>query len=137
MTEFAIAITAFFMLLLGIVLWGMTIWQVNTLHFAVERGARCAILTSCPDLPETFSAKEALGLSASSTGGGAEKYLLQSGKNLPGATTFYTACIRTIDKNETNAQSGKSAVDSIAGSVPLIQSFAKLSTVRYCRPVQG
>lgn len=138
MVEFAVASAVFFMLLLGLVLWGMTLWQANTLQYAVERGARCAIISGCGAQPDAFAASQALGLATAGIGGGAEKYVVQSSGNSDvGTANFYTACVRTVDRTETNPPTNKSAVDSIAGAVPLIRSLAKLSSVRYCRPVQG
>lgn len=139
MVEFAVAASLFFMLLLGVAFWGMTMWQANTLQYAVERGARCAIISGCADSPDTFAAKQALGLSTDSIGGNANRYVLQSSGNRDGGTVFYTACVRTINKQEegTTGMSGKYAVESISGEVKLLRILATFSAVKYCRPVQG
>lgn len=42
--EFAIGALLFLMLVMGAIVWGLSMWEINTLHYSIQRGARCDIL---------------------------------------------------------------------------------------------
>lgn len=130
LVEFAVAASLFFMLLLGAALWGMTMWQVNTLQYAVERGARCSIIGYADSTCQAQAVQNAPGLGSPSqivssnsfTVTSAQTNSFGTGQN---AGIFFTACVST------------SGVGSIAGAVALIRSNLLLKSITYCRPAQG
>lgn len=144
--EFSISASLFFMLLLGAVLWGLNIWEMNTLQYAVERGARCAILPVSPTgqklcgVTTEFAAKNALGLSSDDgktgtvtsanfmvqtgtpnlAGTGSEQYSFSPGASATSAT-FNASCVTTKD------------INLFSAAMPLISAGGVAGTVRFCR----
>lgn len=140
--EFALAATIFFMLLFGVVLWGLTMWEINTLHFAVERGARCAILPVpvtgtklCVAGDTANDARVAAQAGAYGLSGGAGSSNALIGKNnfveesrsvsVNGTSSFGTACMKT------------DSVPTFVSSVGLIFGPSAVKSVVYCRPTQN
>jgi Flp pilus assembly protein TadG len=141
--EFAISATLFLMLLLGTIIWGLNIWEMNTLQYAVERGARCAILPVAPNgqkqcgTTASFAANNAPGLNHQG-GPVSESNFLEStgtyGYTLTtsaytasgsGTTTFDAACVLTQNVSFFGATTRLISVGEVAG------------TMRYCRPLQN
>lgn len=136
--EFAISASLFFMLLLGIVLWGLTIWEMNTVQYATERGARCAILPSpatgskeCGST-DSFALSNAYGLNSTNIlSGPASGYFSQNSEDVAyvpsgatSSTTYKTQCVTA------------SNIGTIYGSLLLIKSGPSIGTTAYCRGQQ-
>lgn len=143
--EFAIVSALFFMLLLGGIFWGLTMWQLNTLQYASERGARCAILVSkeyC-NTATTFAAENAVGLYS---GGGGIVTADNFAYNTLSAVTYNTsvslyqplsisaqypvACVNTLDTNNSGG------VGTIPGNIGLISMGGTIGKISYCRGTQ-
>ena len=42
--EAALVMPLYFMLVLGVIGWGLVLWEVNSLQYAAEKSARCSVL---------------------------------------------------------------------------------------------
>lgn len=135
--EFAIAATLFFLLLLGALLWGLTMWELNTLQYSSERGARCAILISKECGTATnFAAQNAYGLSAANAGiVTADNFVF---KNTPisysTSTSDYEKSSR-IDQYPVACVNTKD-VGTIPGRIAFIGMSGTFGSIMYCRGTQ-
>lgn len=151
--EFSISAALFFMLLLGAVVWGLNIWEMNTLQYAVERGARCAILPVasngsklCGSTTE-FAAKSALGLSSpdGKTGLVTDQNFTSPDTSLSTGNTIGSEPYSFYPNSSAGTPTGNSttfyascvttqSVGLFSSAMPLISAAGTAGTVRYCRP---
>lgn len=128
MLEFSISAALFYLLILGIIIWALVMWQMNTVQYAVERGARCAILQSPPnDKPKlcidplTYAADQSFGFSGVTN----DMFELKSTPLGVGATAYTADCVSTSTQ-----------MRSVAAAMPFIQLGSDQLQAIYCRPQQ-
>lgn len=138
MLEFAISAALFFMLIFGAIIWSLTMWQVNTLQHAVERGTRCAILPVAPSGGKqcgdytVFAANNAVALStvnSTNFSGGNQTFTFTPAPTLYAAPS--TGSLTSVCVNTTNV------MNPFAVAPGLLKAGPSIGSVTYCRPKQS
>lgn len=135
--EAAVILPLYFMLVFGILGWGLVLWQVNAMQYAAERSARCSIL------PQNVQGNRQCGDWSDTTANLIDWIPMISSTSIsPNASsgTLPTAA-RTFQSTRTGtAESYNVNCITISIANPFFTGLANLPNVlrqSYCRPAQN
>lgn len=130
MLEFAISAALFIAILIGATIWALNIWRVATLQYAVEQGARCAILPGSSTGKKCVDAKTTANKNAFEMPEISQDNFKQDDKpntfSDTSGVSVTTECVRTLN-----------AANPFALASGLTRSGPGIGSVAYCRMKQS